>query len=462
MLLILALAGLGACAEGHASDAQVALNAGGSMIRRHIASEQDGIAVGLTQSERRYGVGDSSERAAKVAHGTASKGSPWKINVNQQQAAKTKDFHQAPPWSPHASMPAMPSCKSDVGQDMGLSDYGSMQHSCTSCQRNCSETNKQQATNLTWLFEPSLATCNAFDVKLYSNWSNIDGLGCKDCDGKGLRHKFEATIATNAGEGLTGYEDKVLGFETWFGPEVAGGPRASGSDFSGHHVLEVWDTEEPTRNPDCDEKKVKNPAGRWLAIPGGLKAGETFRCERVCKPGFPCSCGRNTGMRCTAAIAMSSNQLFAYRLRRVADTATGTLEGNSYVGTEWEVTAEDLSQSSPIMVVGRVILAGNSAVYGIKSMRQSHQHIGCVPCDLFYESTIISGPFIQEPVGVHAVRSADGTPPPLTSESCELFRISSIGGFAVQFETGPGLWPPFEVNDTIFTCSHTGKNTCPA
>jgi len=312
---------------------------------------------------------------------------------------------------------------------------------------------------MTWLFEPALSSCNAFDVKLYANWSDIEQLGCSNCAEKGLRHSFEMEFATNAGEGLTGYEERSLSFSAWMGPEVKGGPRGSGSDFQGLHVFEVEDTEEPSRSDNCD---ATNPPGRWLAIPGELRAGETFHCERICKDSHPCKCGRNTGMRCTAGIAMSSAQLFSYRIRSIAESATGTLDGNSYVGTEWEVTAEDLTQTSPVMTVGRVILAGNSAVYGIKEMRQSHQHLGCVPCDLFYESTIVSGPFINDPVGVHVVRSADGEPPLLTSESCELFRISSMGGLAVKFETGPGLWPPFEVNDTIFTCSHSSTNTCPA
>jgi hypothetical protein len=313
--------------------------------------------------------------------------------------------------------------------------------------------------NMSWLFEPALSTCNAFDVSLYANWSDIDQIGCSDCDGKGLRHRFEFTFATNAGEGEVGYADKELGFNAWMGPEVQGGPRASGSDFQGFHVFEIEDTEEPSHSSNCD---AANPTGRWLAIPGELRAGETFHCERFCKSSHPCNCERNTGMRCTAGIAMSSSQLFSYRIRSVAESATGTLDGNSYVGTEWEVTAKDLTQDSVVMTVGRVILAGNSATYGIKDLRQSHEHMGCVPCDLFYESTVVTGPFIEDPVGVHVIRSADGQPPQLTSESCELFRVSSLGGFSVRFESGPGLWPPFEVNDTIFTCSHSGTNTCPS
>merc|ERR1719162_2130726 len=139
------------------------------------------------------------------------------------------------------------------------------------------------------------------------------------------------------------------------GPEVVGGPRGAGSDFQGLHVFEVEDTEPPTHSENCN---AHNPPGRWLAIPGELRAGETFQCERVCKGKHPCNCGRNTHMRCTAGIAMGPTQLFEYRLRSIATSATGTLDGNSYIGTEWEVTATDLSQSSPVMIVGRVVLAG--------------------------------------------------------------------------------------------------------
>jgi hypothetical protein len=450
-----------------------------SVMRREDSTEADLDEVALTEMQQRfYGV-IGVDRDDKIVKGTAfdhKRGDPWAITSGTNAESygstvggvggsgrgvplKSANYNDAPAWATHASIPSMPECTQDVTLEMGLSDYGSVSHSCSACQLNCTEENKQQAANVSFLFEPPLSTCNAFDVKAYANWSDINQLGCSDCEGKGLRHMFQFAFATNAGEGVTGYEDKELGFEGWMGPEVIGGPRGSGSDFMGRHVFEVADTEEPSHSDNCD---AVNPPGRWLAIPGEIRAGETFTCKRICKESHPCKCGRNTHMRCSAGIAMASSQIFSYRLRSIAESATGSLGGNSYVGTEWEVTAEDLTQTSPVMVVGRVILAGNAAIYGIKSLRQSHQHLGCVPCDLFYESTITAGPFIMDPVGVHALRSADGIPPALTSESCELFRISAIGGYTVKFETGPGLWPPFQVNDTIFTCSHSGENTCPA
>lgn len=471
--------GIAEAVLGSSGKVSITMQKKGSIIRRHdgLTEQEEMLAELEGQGRQLYGVRDDADRTQKVLSGTAYKADPggtripdpWAVHIGphggshslaypHSQKGVHRSSYTAPDWAPHARMPTMPECSGDVTQEMGLSDYGSISHGCSACSRDCTEENKQQATNLTWHFEPPLEDCNAFDVKLYANWSSIDQLGCTDCEAKGIRHAFEMTFATNAGEGSPGYEDKALGFEGWMGPEVLGGPRSSGSDFHGLHVFEIEDTEEPSRSENCD---AHNPPGRWLAIPGELRAGETFHCERVCKSSHPCNCGRNTHMRCTAAIAMSSKQVFAYRIRKVAESSTGTLAGNSYVGTEWEVTAEDLTQASPVMTVGRVVLAGNSAIYGIKKLGQSHQHIGCVPCDLFYESTIVSGPFIEEPVGVHAVRSANGMPPPLSSESCELFRISSMAGLSVRFETGPGLWPPFEVNDTIFSCQHTGANTCP-
>jgi len=452
-------------------DAEAVLSASGSVgmkgqrkssiMRRH---DQENAFTELSGNQRLYGFADHDSRAKKTAHGLTHKGQNPGVQVAYPQ--NNDASHQAPDWEPHVDMVNMASksCTMDVTQEMGLSDYGSTQHSCTACQRTCSEENKQQATNLKYLFEPALESCNAKDVKFYMNFSSIDQLGCANCGAKGIRHKLEMQFATNAGEGITGYQDKVLGFNGWMGPEVMGGPRQAGSDFQGLHVFEVEDTEEPSHSEDC---AALNPAGRWLAIPGAGKMGETWNCQRICKSTHTCHCGRKTHVRCTASIAMSTSQLFVYRVRMTSKSAVTTFEGSTYTGTEWEVSAQDLSHKNLAgeghMTVGRVILVGNADVYGIKTMSQAHEHIGCVPCDMFYESTVVSGPFVQDPVGVHAIRSAEGGAPPLTAHSCELFRMSSLGGFAVKFETGPGLWPPFEVNDTIFTCTHAAPNaaTCP-
>merc|ERR1719191_1921279 len=105
-------------------------------------------------------------------------------------------------------------------------------------------------------------------------------------------------------------------------------------------------------------------------------------------------------------------------MRKISASDIGILEGASYTGSEWEITAEDLTNQQAVVTVGRVILSGNGPAFGISQMGQSHEHLGCVPCDLFYESVISAGPYILQPPNAHAVKSGDGEPPQLTSDSC--------------------------------------------
>jgi len=313
---------------------------------------------------------------------------------------------------------------------------------------------------MTWLISPLLTECPVYDVKFYSHFANISRLSQAD-SGHGLRHKFEFKVATS----LTDNGEKLT-FNGWMGPEVRNSASRAATDdpFDGMHVFEFADTMEPPATTSCT---VANPEARWYAIGLSPKAGEAFSCTRVCRSSTTrCACGRNSHVRCEFHIAMDSSQLFEYTMRRSNASAKGILDGNVHTGSEWEVVAHLHGATDPstaTMTVGRVILGGTSETEGIIDLRQDHEHIGLVPCDRFYESTIATGPFIVEPAGAHAVGSANGDPPALSAESCELFRISSIGGYAVHFETGPGLWPAYEVNDTIFTCAATSDQVaCPA
>lgn len=366
---------------------------------------------------------------------------------------------------PNMREPMPSNCTQAVTQAMGYSDYGTNQHTCTACSFDCTEGNKQQATGVTWLFEPTLDQCNAFHVKAYVNLSNIEQLGCDNCTGTGLHHKIEFEIASNARSSAWGVggagPNQELSFKGHMGPQVMGGPRLSGSASAGKHIFEMYDTLPPSHSKNCNEP---NPSGRWLVVPGEVRANEMFKCTRECDAA-ECKCDRRSHVRCEVTTAMTSGSIYAYSLRRTATSATGNLAGKSLVGTGWEVRAHDVTMgpeaTEPSTVVGRVVLAGNPQVYGIRNMWQTHHHVGCTPCDLFYASMIATGPFVLEPANVHVVKSADGVPPKLTDESCELYRISSLdNALSVKFETGPGLWPPFEVNDTIFTCSHSSTNTC--
>jgi hypothetical protein len=437
-------------------------------------------AVEITNAQRRHGTDSAEIRAKKIKMGTADPdASPVDYSMRTMRGTESGSGHHvgkgkwanwlkvnhltAPAWAPHPNQPPAPTCATDLGPDNGKSDYGTVTHGCAACQKNCTEANKQAPMRMSWQIEPELKTCQVRDIKYYLNWTNIDQLGCSACGGKALKHNFEFLIHTNAGEGVEGYADKELFFGASMGGVVEGGPRGGGGDFPGNHTFEVWDTEMPS--DDCSEGAAQ-PPGRWLAIPTGPREGDTYQCERFCGKEGGCCPGISTGMRCTANIIMGSGQVFEYRLRSMAPNSPATLSddaaGVEYRGTEWVVTAIDLSQPSEVKVVGRVVLVGNSDQFGIKKIRQSHEHLGCTPCDLYYESTIVSGPFIMDPPDAHVIKKAMGEPPELTMESCELFRVSHLGGFAMKFESGPGLWSDAQVNSSIMTCDYSASSTCPS
>jgi hypothetical protein len=382
-------------------------------------------------------------------------------------------YYVAPHWAPHAEMHTLPTgCTSNVDMDQGISDYGRLSHSCTACANTCTEGNKQRHNNVTMLIEPSLDTCNAFNLTYYINWTNVDGLACSSCGEKGIRHAFEMSIATNAGDSAcTGTSCPVYTFEAWMGPEIMGKDQADNSDFNGKHVFEIEDTVHPSSSTNCN---AVNPEGRWIAMEGAHKDGDNFNCQRVCRQynslgELNCHCDRTTHLRCEADMAMGSGQVMRYEIRRTHTNQTVSYNNATRTGVEWEVLAKDIKNNIPEVTVGRVVLEGEGSEYGIKGLKQSHQHMGCTPCDLFYESATVTGPFITEPAGVHAVRSADTEPPVITSTSCELFRTSSYNepgttnsyGTTLHFETGPGLWPSSQTATTLFTCTSASSNTCP-
>jgi len=387
-------------------------------------------------------VRNTSESARAIHEGK------WK-NTNDQPTTK----HAAPAWEKHEKIPEMPTCMQDVTQDNGESDYGRVTHQCESCKQHagqCRQSTAQKPSSLEWQFDPPLDQHNVFDVSFYANWSDIKQLNTPLVhtqatldNGVGLLHKFEFSIGAKKEEDGT-----ELSFDGWMGPEVRP-PSSGNSAFDGKHVFEVRDTLDfPSTHCDSD-----NPTGRWLATAGPTKESETFTCERKKLPSTLCHANV---IRCEAAIAMDSGSLFHYRIRKVQNDATAA---DQYVGPEWEVTAIDLTQDSSVVVVGRVILTGEKRSQGIKRLSQSHHHLGCVHCDLFYESTIISGPFISDTTREYNITTADAVPPALTSESCEKFRISSMGGTTVMFETGPGVWAASQARDTIFSaCDASPKD----
>ena len=89
------------------------------------------------------------------------------------------------------------------------------------------------------------------------------------------------------------------------------------------------------------------------------------------------------------------------------------------------------------VVVGRQFWEGTFT--GITSIGTFHEHIGCIPCDAFYESEIRRGPWIHAPVSREAnVSYVNHTGPYCKLHSVEVIQRPDGTGEAAQIRTGPG------------------------
>merc|ERR1712125_288584 len=227
-------------------------------------------------------------------------------------------------------------------------------------------------------------------------------------------------------------------FGGYLGPQIKG---RSG----GQHLYSVWDT----HRPNVDGSSVP---GRRLAVP----ASDPGSCVRNCQdcglhPELALA-GLTSGTQCKLPADMREGQAFVYRIRMSNASATSLFDGTTYHGTEWEVTVTDL-QNGFTFVLGRVVLTGDTASEGIEVWKNFHEHIGCTPCDAFYEKTTVTGPWILEPKDVHEVKA--GFVEPLNpATSCRHYRVTSLSGLSVGIETGPGVAPHANEADRapLFEC----------
>lgn len=154
--------------------------------------------------------------------------------------------------------------------------------------------------------------------------------------------------------------------------------------------------------------------------------------------------------------AQPTGQAFTYRLRMSNPEAESELDGKTYRGAEWELSVRDGNGDNEF-VLGRVLLEGDTANEGIDRWRNFHEHIGCTPCDAFYEKTTVQGPSILQPEGVHRIKRGfvQGIPSKFT---CRLHReVARDDGLTIQMETGPGVTPAPETDEpdggTLFRCT---------
>merc|ERR1712232_927332 len=142
-----------------------------------------------------------------------------------------------------------------------------------------------------------------------------------------------------------------------------------------------------------------------------------------------------TGVQCKMLYdGTPEGSAFSYRLRMSKEQATTSFANKDYKGTEWEVSVIDLNDpTAGPQVIGRVLLEDDAGSQGIASFKNFHEHIACTPCDAYYESTTITGPFVLEPPGV-MVKTATVEPPEefkrgtTTPYTCRKFRTTHEGG----------------------------------
>jgi len=319
-------------------------------------------------------------------------------------------------------------CRVIMGETTGSSDHGSGVHSCSMCDQACNQQNKQKAIYTSWAFSPSLKEANLYDVETKIEWSSVARM--RKYGANGIYQAMRFIWAKKAGE--------LKRFGGYMGPQIKG-------DHGGNHLYSVWDT----HKPNVDGSSV---LGRRLAVP----ASDPGACVRNCQ-----DCGLHpelaaasltTGTQCILPADMQEGQAFVYRIRMSNPSATSLFDGKTYRGTEWEVTVTDI-QNGSAFVLGRVVLEGDTTSEGIEVWKNFHEHLGCTPCDAFYEKTTVTGPWILEPKGVHEVK--EGVVEPLdASTSCRHYRVTSLSGLSLSIETGPGVTPHANEGDRaqLFEC----------
>ena len=286
----------------------------------------------------------------------------------------------------------------------------------------CSHANKQIALYLDYEFADgeSLSEMPATDISVGHYWNSTSAM--RKVGQNGVYAAQPIGIAGGPG----GY----------FGSQSDGDPNSGGLLFS------IWDSVRP--HPKGVQQHCSDPA----------KAPNETWCVR--QHAFPLvsSCHRNcndcglhpgwhntTGTQCSVHMELSEGDHIIFRLWQ--SSPNSTLQnplgmGLNYHGAEWTLTATNKSNPTQIWTVGKMLLEDSYG--GLTRFSAFHEHIGCTPCNEFYESEIRVGPYKIQP-GNRAVKSIGFT---RKNVSCELYEVSNAvvdGHPAAQISTGPGTGP---------------------
>jgi hypothetical protein len=407
-------------------------------------------------------------RAQKVAKGLARMGEdPLQTAAGGHESHHPPAFNLPTRWLGMDTVQPPSSCQVAVGVDSGFSDYGEGSHSCTSCLYNVTHANAQPAISTTKKFQPLLKDCPALEVSNYAKFESISTLGCTNCAGRdiGLIYDYDYNISatSDGGQAIPPFGVKIGAFAyASYGLATV----------RGKLFMLVEDNIPPVNMNGCKS----NPAGRRYALAGNAQSGDMFQCGRFCTKDhakYPagehgCPCGFNDALGCGVHIELADHMMIEFRFQKQEDGVMANFEdtkGNvvAMMGQLWEAKAifpTAGTAEKQELVIGRVVLSGNSADEGIIGMEETVEHWKNIECDMIYTSVATSGPNILRPHDVHNLVSADIVVPEITSESCELFRVTSIAGGQLRYEHGPGIWASTQATGvTAFTCPQTGAST---
>jgi hypothetical protein len=292
----------------------------------------------------------------------------------------------------------------------------------------CTQATKQKALYLQYDFEPPLHTSPALDISVQHEWN-----ATSDIHRYGKNGVFAAQpIGTS--DGLGGY----------FGSQVHG-------DGSDGLLFSIWDTLEPhmpaANVSACLARGAPNAT--WCEHKHAFALSPT--CTRHCLDcGLHKGWHNTTGVQCHVPMRLADGDRLVFRLRRVVPNATFSDAqqglGLLYLGSEWELTARHVvggdEGAASDVVVGRMFWEGT--YHGISRFGAFHEHIGCCPCDAFFESEVRTGPWVSGPMPRDVQRIGFVR----KQVECQKFEVVVTPGepgsgrpASAQISTGPGTGP---------------------
>ena len=279
----------------------------------------------------------------------------------------------------------------------------------------CTHATKQTALylNYVWSKNEDPRILPATSVSVEHRWTNTSDLERFGKNGIFAAHPIE--IGEDAA--------KIGGY---FGSQADGSPGAGGLLFS------IWDSIRQ------DQRfRTNTPNATWSQHRHAFPLSPS--CQRHCldcglHPGWH----NTTGVQCSVPMHVRSNDTIVFNLTRIATNQTLInplgMELH-YVGDIWELIATNKT-SMKVTNVGKMFL--EDVHVGLTRFGAFHEHIGCVPCDSFYESETRVGPFAIQP-GNRTVQSISFQRD--KNVSCQLFDVKTLNDMyppEALISTGPG------------------------